>query len=89
MAQHLAPADHAQPGDDVGARHFVVVLAAGGERRELEEGRAGVEQQAQPLARQQLVLPTQALQVAFGARLAGMLLLPAEAGHDLVERPRR
>ena len=37
------PGDATDPGDDPGSRRFVVVHAEGGEWRELEEGRAGIQ----------------------------------------------
>ncbi len=50
----LAPLDPTDPGDDPGPRRGAVVEALGGERRDLEEGAAEVEQPLDPLARQEL-----------------------------------
>ncbi len=63
----LAAGDPADPGDDPGAGGLVVVEAVGGERRELEERRAGVEQAVDALARQQLAAADVALGGAFAA----------------------
>ena len=63
---HLAALDPADAGDDPGARRLVLVHAVGGELGELEEGRAAVQQQFDPLARQQLA----AGDVALGGALA-------------------
>ena len=46
--------DAADAGDEAGGRRLVVVHAAGGERRDLEERAAGVEQRLDAVARQQL-----------------------------------
>jgi hypothetical protein len=51
---HLAPRDPADAGDDACPRRLVIVEAVGGQRRQLQEGRARVEQPLHPLARQQL-----------------------------------
>ena len=69
----LAAVDPADPGDDPGAGRRVVVEAVGGERRELEEGRAGVEQPVDALARQQLA----ALDVALGGALSAAAVATA------------
>ena len=50
----LAPADPADAGDDAGRRNRVVVHPDGGERRQLEERRARVEQPVDPVADEQL-----------------------------------
>ena len=56
---HAGPAgDPADAGDDAGRRRRVVVDAVGGERRQLEERRAGVDQPVDALARQQLAALT-------------------------------
>ena len=51
---HFFAFDRADPGDDAGRGRVVVVHAVGGQRRELEERRARVEQPLDALARQQL-----------------------------------
>ena len=55
VAHHhaLAPGDAADAGDDAGAGRLVAVHAEGGQRRQLEEGRAGVEQHLDAIAGQQ------------------------------------
>ena len=50
----LAPADAADAGDDARRRHVAAIHAVRGERRQLEKRRAGIEQQVDALARQQL-----------------------------------
>ena len=50
----LAAGDPADAGDDARAGALVVVHAVGGQRRELEERAAGVEQPVDAVARQQL-----------------------------------
>jgi hypothetical protein len=50
----LAPAHPADAGDDAGRRHGVVVHAVGGQRRQLEQGRPGVEQPVDAVAHEQL-----------------------------------
>jgi hypothetical protein len=49
---HLAPGDAADAGDHAGAMHILVVHVIGGERADLEEGRAGVEQAQDAFPRQ-------------------------------------
>ena len=52
---HARPAlDDADPGDDPGRRRLAVVDLPGGERAELEERRAGIDEPVDPLARGQL-----------------------------------
>ena len=51
---HFAALDAADAGDDAGGRGLVAVEPVGGELRELEEGRAGIEQGAHALAGQEL-----------------------------------
>ncbi len=50
----LAPLHAADAGDDARRRGLVAVEPVGGELREFEEGRAGIEERAHPLARQEL-----------------------------------
>ena len=50
----FAARDAADAGDDAGAVDGVVVHAVGGERRQFEERRAGIDQRHHPLARQKL-----------------------------------
>ena len=51
---HSRPIDPADAGDQPGGMDRVVIHAVRGERRELEERRAGIEQLRDALARQQL-----------------------------------
>jgi hypothetical protein len=53
----LAPRDAPDTGDDARARRLAAVHAVRGELPDLEERRAGVEQRAHPLARQELPAP--------------------------------
>ena len=46
----VPPLDHADPGDDSGGRGVTVVELPGGERVQLEERRAGVDEAVDPLA---------------------------------------
>ena len=48
------PGDAADAGDEAGAVDRLAIHAVGGERRQLEERRAGIEQVGDALARQQL-----------------------------------
>ena len=66
---HSRPRDAADAGDDARAGRVAVVEVVRGERAQLEERRAGVEQAVDALARQQLA----ALGVA-GARLLAAAL---------------
>ena len=54
--QDLAAGDAADAGDQAGARRIAVVEAGGGERRDLEERRARIEQAVDALADRQLAL---------------------------------
>ena len=50
----FAPRDPPDAGDDAGGMHVAAIEAVGGERRQFEKGRAGIEQQIDALARQHL-----------------------------------
>ena len=63
----FAALDAADAGDQAGAVDGVVVHAVGGERRQFEERRAGIDQPHHALARQQLA----ARQMALARRAAG------------------
>ena len=78
----LAAHDPADAGDDAGARHLVVVHAVRGELRQLQERRAGVEQPAHALARQQLA----ARQVALARPLVAALLDPLHHRVQVVDQ---
>src|SRR5206468_3519547 len=70
--QHaLAAGDASDAGHDAGARRLVVVAAVRRQRRELEEGRSGVEEAGDALARQEL---------ATGGVAAARFFWPAERG---------
>ncbi len=51
---HLASLDAADAGDDAGAVDRLAIHAVGGELRQFEEGRSGIEQTHHPVARQKL-----------------------------------
>jgi hypothetical protein len=55
------PATRPMPGDHAGAMDLLVVHLEGGERPDLEEGRAGIEQAQHALARQELAAGGMAL----------------------------
>ena len=80
---HLASADHADADDQRGLRHLAVVLAAGGERGQLEERRARVEQELEPLAHEQLLVRAQPVDVALRADVARRVLALAQFGREL------
>jgi len=78
----LAARHAADAGDQARRRYFVVVESAGGQLRELEEGRAAVEQAAHPLARQQLA----AAFMPRPRRLAAAKLHPVDPGAKIVDQ---
>jgi len=86
--QYLVTADHAQAGDDVGTRHFAVVVFAGGQCRKFEERGAGVKQQIEALTHQQLALIAHTLDFVRWPLVAGDLHAIAvfrdDGGHRLV-----
>ena len=57
----LAPLDGANAGDDPGAMDVALVHAIGGERRDFEKGRAGIDEPRHALAREQLAARDMAL----------------------------
>ena len=65
--QHFATRDPADAGDQSRAGSLVVVHVPGGQRRELEKGRARVEQPVDAFPDRQLALFAVALEVAFSA----------------------
>ena len=77
--------DDADPGHDAGADREVAAPA--GERRELEEGAAGVDEQLDPLAGQQLAARVVALDVLLPAAGDRLRVLGLEVG-ELVEHRR-
>ena len=80
---HALAAHHpADPGDDPGAWHLVVVHAVGGELRQLQERRARIEQAPHPLARQQLA----ARQMTLARPLVAALLDPLDDRMQIVDQ---
>ncbi|MNE34498.1 hypothetical protein D3C80_1282230 [compost metagenome] len=73
--------DPADAGDHAGGRHVLAVHLEGGQRGEFEEGRAGVEQGVDALARQQLAARAVALLGGDAAALADA----AEQGAQVVD----
>ena len=82
----FAAGDAADAGDDAGAVDGVVVHAVGGERRQFEERRAGIEQRHHPLARQKLAARDMPLAGMGGAAFGGLGALRFKLRH---ERPHR
>ncbi len=82
LNDHFAPADDADAGHLPGARHLAVVGHVGGERRELEERRAGIEQQREPVADEELSLARETLEVALRAAGPRLLLAAAKLGDE-------
>ncbi len=80
--------DHADAGDDAGGRHLAAVEAMGGERRELEEGAAGIEQQVDAVAHQDLAAGVVAIDLRLAAPGENGGVLGAEPGDQIGERLR-
>ena len=80
---HGRPGHRADAGDDAGRRRLAVVEAVRGQRRELEEGRAGVDQALDPLAGEQLAAGVVALDRRLAAAGAGALEVAVELGDEL------
>ena len=82
----FAPVHPADAGDDAGRGYVVLIDAPGGELGKLQEGGAGVEQAAHPVAGQ----PLAARQMALAGAFAAAFLHP---GHGFAqvrgERPHR
>ena len=68
---HLAAGDAADARDDPGSRRLIVVHAEGGQRRQLEERRAGIEQALDPFTDGQLPLLRGAARRTAGRHPAG------------------
>src|SRR3712207_9377283 len=81
---HLAAADPPDAGDDPRARGVAVVHAVGGQRGQLEERAAGVEEGVDPVAGEQLAARDVPLAGALGAAEAGGRDLLVERGAQLV-----
>ena len=84
----LAPVHRADAGHDAGARRLVVVEAERRQRRQLEPGAVGIEQQVDALAHRQLAAAAVALERSRAAALARALepraQLVAELAHALL-----
>ena len=76
----FAAADAADAGDQAGGMDVAAVEAVGGERRELEERRARIEQQVDALARQELAAPDVPRPRLLAAALDRRVELVAEVG---------
>ena len=81
LAHHRADA-----GDDAGCRNILAVHAISGERRQLEEGRARIEQEADALARQELAAGKVALARGVAAAEADAFELLREVGDEAPHR---
>ena len=68
----FAAGNAADAGDDAGAVDGVVIHAVGGERRQFEKRRAGIDQRHHALARQKLAARQMALAGARRAALGGL-----------------
>ncbi len=82
--QDFATRDAADAGDEAGARRFVVVHLEGGERRQLEERRAAVEQALDALAHRQLALRAMPLDVFRAAAFARAGEVRAQIADELL-----
>ena len=80
----FAALDAADAGDDAGGVHRAVVHAVGGQRRQFQERRAGIDQVHHPVARQQLAARDMAL-----ARLLVAAAAPPRRGAPAILRPAR
>ncbi len=78
------PRHAADARDDPGRRRFVVVQSERGERGQLEERRARVEQPLDPLADRQLALLAMTLEVFGAAAFACRGLVRAQLGDELL-----
>ena len=78
-----ATLDHADSADHASAGGIVVIEAAGGQGRELEEGRAGIAEAADPLAGRQLVAVSVALHRFLAATGTDPLQARVEVGDQL------
>jgi hypothetical protein len=77
----FAAVHDADAADDARAGHFAAIGLVRRERREFEEGRAGIEQQFDAVAHEHLVLPLETLDVARGTCAAGRVLALLQSGH--------
>jgi len=77
--------DDADAGDDAGGRHLVAVHAVGGQRRQLQERRSGVEQGGDPVAGQELASCDVPCPRGLRAAAAGPVEPGAQVGDQFVE----
>ncbi len=82
----FAAADAADAGDDAGGMHVAAVEPVGGERRELEERRAGIEQQVDALARQKFAARDVPRPRLLAAALDRGIELVAQVGDQALHR---
>ena len=78
----LAPLDDADAGDDPGARRVAVVEIPGGERVQLEERRAGIDEPVDPLPRGQLAAGAVALHRLLAAAARDLRGALAQLGDE-------
>ena len=76
------PLDAADAGDEAGRRRLALVHVPGGQRRQLEPRRAGVEQPVDALAHRQLALLAVALERPLAAAAAGLGQPLAQLGDE-------
>jgi hypothetical protein len=79
----VAPLDHADSGDDAGARRLVVVQLPRRERVQLEKGGVGVEEPVDALARRQLAARAMPFDRLLAAALSDAGRALPELGHEL------
>ncbi len=84
----FAPRDAADAGDDPRRRHVAAIHAVGRELRQLQERRAGIEQGADAIARQQLAAREMALARGGAAALADLCDARPEIGDAVAHRRR-
>ena len=80
--EDLAPGDAPDARDQSGRRRLVVVTIPGGQRRELEERRVGIEQLLDALADRELALGPMPFEVLGSAPLPHDLLALAKLAHQ-------
>ena len=71
--RHVPAGDAADAGDDAGARRVAVVHVPGGQRRQLEKRRTGIDQRVDALAHGHLALLAMAREVFGAAALADLV----------------
>ena len=78
----FAPRNAPHPGDDAGGMHVAAIEAVGGERRQFEEGGAGIDQQVDAFARQHLAARGMPLARRLAAPAGNNLQLLAQFGYQ-------